>query len=204
METNDDTRHPITQIGKVPLSMQDGQTKYLKDVFHVPITTKKLVSVGQMVEQGLHVTFNLNGCFVEDVKNQGKLIIKRERNGLMFTLDVNMPKVNSMLFTHGKKARDIRIWHKWVGHVNFQRFKLMEKQNLVGGLPKFGTEEVMSEVCEACQLGKQTRHPFLAQTTHVSSKSLEMIHLDVWTTKIESIGGCKHYMSFIDDHTKKV
>jgi hypothetical protein len=27
-----DTTHPITQIGKVPLSMRDGQTKYLKDV----------------------------------------------------------------------------------------------------------------------------------------------------------------------------
>jgi hypothetical protein len=37
-----------------------------------------------------------------------------------------------------------------VGHVNLQRFKLMEKQNLVGGLPKFGTKEVMSKVCEAC------------------------------------------------------
>jgi hypothetical protein len=36
----------------------------------------------------------------------------------------------------------------------------MEKQNLVGGLPKFRTEEVMSKVCEACQLGKQARHPF--------------------------------------------
>jgi len=55
-----------------------------------------------------------------------------------------------MLFTHGKGARDIGIWHKRVGHVNFECFKLMEKQNLVGGLPKFGTEEVMLEVCEAC------------------------------------------------------
>jgi hypothetical protein len=153
VETGDDITHPITQTGKVPLSMQDGQTKYLKDVFHVPTITKKLVSIGQMVEQGLHVTFNPNGCFVEDVKNQGKLIVKRERNGRMFTLDVNMPKVNSMLFTHGKGGRDIRIWHKQVGHVNFQRLKLMEKQNLVGGLPKFG-KEVMSEICETCQLGK--------------------------------------------------
>ncbi len=32
VEINDDTKYPITQIGKVPLSMQDGQTKYLKDV----------------------------------------------------------------------------------------------------------------------------------------------------------------------------
>jgi len=63
---------------------------------------------------------------------------------------------------------------------------------------------VMSKVCEACQLGKQIRHPFPAQTTHVSSKPLEMIHLDVWTTKTKSIRRCKYYMSFIDDHTRKV
>jgi hypothetical protein len=81
VETGDDTTHPITQIGKVPLSMQDEQTKYLKDVFHVPTITKKLVSVGQMVEQGLQVTFNPNGCFVKDMKNQGKLIVKGEKNG---------------------------------------------------------------------------------------------------------------------------
>jgi hypothetical protein len=39
------------------------------------------------------VTFNPNECFVENMKNQGKLIAKGERNGHMFTLDVNMPKV---------------------------------------------------------------------------------------------------------------
>jgi len=53
VETGDDTTHPITQISKVPLSMQDGQMKYLKDVLHVPTITKNLVSIGQMVEQGL-------------------------------------------------------------------------------------------------------------------------------------------------------
>jgi hypothetical protein len=72
----------------------------------------------------------------------------------MFTLDVNMPEVNSMLFTHGKKVGDIEIWHNQVGHVNLQHLKLMEEQNLVGGLPKFGIKEMMSKVCEACQLGK--------------------------------------------------
>jgi hypothetical protein len=99
VKTGDDSTHPITQISKVPLSMQDGETKYLKDVLHVPTITKKLVLVGQMVEQGLHVTFNPNGCFVKDMKNQGKLIAKGERNGRMFTLDVTMLEVNSMLFT---------------------------------------------------------------------------------------------------------
>jgi hypothetical protein len=138
------------------------------------------------------------------MNNQGKLIAKGERNGRMFTLDMNMLEVNSMLFTHGKGVRDIGIWHKRIGHVNLQCLKLIEKQNLVGGLPKFGREEAMSKPCETCQLGKQARHPFPVQTTHVSSKPLEMIHSDVWSTKIESIGGCKYYVSFIDDHTRKV
>jgi hypothetical protein len=89
------------------------------------------------------------------------LIAKGDWNGRMFTLDVNMLEVNSMLFTHGKGVGDIGIWHKRVGHVNLQRLKLMEKQNLVEGLPKFGTEEVMSKICKACQLGKQARHPSL-------------------------------------------
>jgi hypothetical protein len=53
-----------------------------------------------------------------------------------------------MLFTHGKRVGDIGIWHKRVDHVNLQHLKLMEKQNLVRGLPKFGTEEVMPKVCE--------------------------------------------------------
>jgi len=80
VEIGDDTTHPITQIGKVPLSMQNGQTKYLKDVLHVPTITKNLVFVGQMVEEGLQVTFNPNGCFVKNMKNQGKLITKGENN----------------------------------------------------------------------------------------------------------------------------
>jgi hypothetical protein len=42
VEIGDDITHPITQIGKVPLSMQNGQTKYLKDVLHVPTITKKI------------------------------------------------------------------------------------------------------------------------------------------------------------------
>ncbi len=77
------------------------------------------------------MTFNPNGCFVENMKNQGKLIVKGERNGRMFTLNANMPEVNSMLFAHGKGFGDIGIWHKWVGHVNLHRLKLIKKKILL-------------------------------------------------------------------------
>jgi hypothetical protein len=59
------------------------------------------------------------------MKNQGKLIAKGKKNVQMFTMDVNMLEVNSMLFTHGKGVGDIGIWHKRVGHVNLQHLKIL-------------------------------------------------------------------------------
>ena len=55
VEIGDDTTHPIAHVGDVPFSMQDGKVKCLTNVLHVPKITKNLVSVGQMVEQGLQV-----------------------------------------------------------------------------------------------------------------------------------------------------
>jgi hypothetical protein len=73
---------------------------------------------------------------------------KRKMNERMFTLNVNMSKVNSMMFTHGKGVEDIGICHMHIGHVNIHCFKLMENQNLVRGLSKFEVEEVKQKVCE--------------------------------------------------------
>ena len=54
VETGDDTTHPIHHIANVPFGEKGKQT-YIKNVLHVPTITKNLVSVGQMVEQGMQV-----------------------------------------------------------------------------------------------------------------------------------------------------
>ena len=69
------------------MALHDGKTKSLSDVLHVPSITKNLVSVGQMVEQGLQVRFNAKGCFVEDFNDKCRLVAKGSRIGCMFTLD---------------------------------------------------------------------------------------------------------------------
>ena len=52
VETGDDTTHPIQQI-------------YIKNVLHVPTIKKNLVSVNQIVQQGIQVRFDQGGCFIE-------------------------------------------------------------------------------------------------------------------------------------------
>ncbi|MCO5577430.1 hypothetical protein L7F22_031262 [Adiantum nelumboides] len=151
VETGDDTAHPIVHTGNVPLSLQDGNVKYLADVLHLSNITKNLVSVGQMVEQGVQVRFNADGLYVEEYKKNGKLIAQGKKVGKMFTLDVNILEVNAVMFAHGSGIdADIEIWHKRIGHANVQRLKTMQSQKLVTGLPVFKVAD-MQKVCEACQ-----------------------------------------------------
>ena len=126
-------------------------------------------------------------------------------NGRMFTLAVSIPQVKVAMFAHGTGViADIDIWHKRIGHVNVQRWmKSMQTTNLVDGLPKFKVDG-MYKVCEACQLGKQSRHAF-PHDKHVSMRPLDVIHSDVWgPSKTATISGCRFYVTFIDDHTRKV
>ncbi|MCO5611555.1 hypothetical protein L7F22_065808 [Adiantum nelumboides] len=201
VETGDDTAHPIAHTGNVPLSLQDGNVKYLVDVLHVPNITKNLVSIGQMVEHGLQVRFNADGLYVEEYKKNGKLIAEGKKVGRMFTLDVNIPEVNAVMFAHGSGAvTDTQIWHKRIGHANVQRLKTMQSQELVTGLPVFKVD-VMQKVCEACQFGRQAKASFL-HDKNVSKNVLELVHSNVWDpAKTASMGGCRFYVTFIDDHT---
>ena len=54
VKTGDDTPHPIEHIGEVPLS-HVGKKGKLMNVLHIPTITKNLVSVGQIVDQGMQV-----------------------------------------------------------------------------------------------------------------------------------------------------
>ena len=59
--TGDDTPHPIANVGEVPLS-HVGQKGKLMNMLHVPIITKNLVSVRQIVDQGMEVRLHTSGA----------------------------------------------------------------------------------------------------------------------------------------------
>ena len=147
---------------------------------------------------------NKHGCFVEDFQSDCRLVAKGKRIGIMFTLDVNMPIKSVALFTSKNAVIfDMDIWHKQIGHVNVQRLKAMESKRIVTGLPGFASSK-MQKICDACQFGKQARHPFV-QDRNVSGQLLEVLHSDVWgPTKTKSLARSTYYVTFIDDYSRKV
>ena len=72
VETGDDTTHPIRHIDNV-LFGEEGKKTYIKNVLHVPTITKNLVSVGQMVEQGIQIRFDQDRCIIE---KEGRIIAR--------------------------------------------------------------------------------------------------------------------------------
>ena len=77
----------------------NGKQTYLKNVLHVPTITKHLISVGQIVEQGMQVRFNNDGCFIERID---QIVAHGHREGRMFILTSN--EVKSAMF-----AMDLKV-----------------------------------------------------------------------------------------------
>ena len=72
---------------------------------------------------------------------------------------------------------DIWLWHNRFYHFNFHGLKLLQKKNMVKGLP-----EIKSNLkpCESCIMGKQHRLSFSKHGAWRAKASLELIHIDIY------------------------
>ena len=106
----------------------------------------------------------------------------------MFTLNVNMPKASMAMYAQGARViADVDMWHKWIGHVNLQRLKAMQTQEIVTRLPKFKMYD-MQNVYEACQFGQKSRNLF-PHDRNVSVKSLKLVYSNVRGPTNKTLGG---------------
>ena len=122
----------------------------------------------------MQVSFDQDGCFIE---KEGRIIARGRREGRMFIPDLH--KMKSSMFTKSTKAdSDIKLWHKRIGHINLNNLKAMQSKGVIIELPTFKEKDIEG-VCEACQLGKQHRHPF-SKKRNVRKGLLDVVHSDVW------------------------
>ncbi|BBH04062.1 Toll-Interleukin-Resistance domain family protein [Prunus dulcis] len=92
------------------------------------------------------------------------------------------------------------MWHQRLGHMSEKGMKIMHSK---GKLP--GLESVGIDMCEDCIFGKQKRVSFQTSGRTPKKERLELVHSDVWgPTTISSIGGKHYFVTFIDDHSRKV
>jgi GAG-pre-integrase domain len=120
------------------------------------------------------VFFTPFGCVIQDLET-GKIIGKGHKSGHLFSIQItqdpsSFPRV---IFSASQNSDHWTLWHRRLGHLNFDSLSFMFKQGLVSN-KNFGPS-----VCFACCLGESKILPFPSKTTRF-----------------------RYFVIFIDDYTK--
>ncbi|WVY93468.1 hypothetical protein V8G54_032556 [Vigna mungo] len=179
-------------IGKGMVKIKlNGSVWELKNVRHIPDLTKNLISVGQLASEGYTTIFHGDDWKI----SKGAMTIARgKKSGTLY-------KTAGACHLIAVAANENpNLWHQRLGHVSEKGMKIMHSK---GKLP--GLQSVEIDMCEDCILGKQKRVSFQTSRRTPKKDKLELIHSDVWgPTTVPSVGGKQYFVTFIDDHSRKV
>ena len=184
---------PCDVVGKGEVQIKlNGSVWKLKDVRHIPALRKNLISVGQLDDEGYDITFKDKKWKV----SRGAMIIAHGKK--TDTLYKTTNACGSIAVVASKD--DHNLWHQRLGHMSEKGLKSMHSKGKLQGL-----HSINIDLCECCIFGKQKRVSFKTNGKTPKQEKLKLVHTDVWgPATVSSIGGKSYFVTFIDDHSRKV
>ncbi|GJX04449.1 putative RNA-directed DNA polymerase [Tanacetum coccineum] len=92
------------------------------------------------------------------------------------------------------------LWHKRLGHMSENGMSILSKKNVLSGV-----HDINLKKCSHCLAGKQIRHAFKSCSLFRMENILDLVHSDICgLMKTKTLGGCSYFVTFIDDHSRKV
>jgi hypothetical protein len=174
-----------------------------KNVLYVPSASNNLISITRLDKEGGKALMG-DGKVTLSVKG-GRTIVKGHMTKGLYKLDTQAqlyPKTQVQTVRERLKT-DWMTWHRRYGHIACSGLKRLCQENLVDGLEVDQNSPIVD--CEACIQAKQVRKPFPDSIDERSKDPGELTHSDLWgPARVESIGGAKYYISFIDDCSRRV
>jgi hypothetical protein len=96
---------------------------------------------------------------------------------------------------------DSELWHQRLGHLNVTNMLKIASKKIVKDLPKM--EKTEKGVCGPCQLGKQTQAAHKKTSGILTSRNLELLHMDLMgPIRTASLGERKYILVFVDDYSR--
>jgi hypothetical protein len=166
-----------------------------KNVFLVEKMKPSLLSVIQTYDHGHFCIFDSQKCDIrrEDTRKLVGIVPITPKN--VYILDVKLNEECHMNITD-----EIFLWHRRLGHINFENLVKFSNLGAARNLPKI--IKPSNTMCRHCQLGNKTRIRFKAKEFS-TSKPLELVHTDLCgPTRTKSLQGESYFMLFIDDFTR--
>ncbi|KAK1432072.1 hypothetical protein QVD17_08962 [Tagetes erecta] len=120
-----------------------------------------------------------------------------------YLLDMNSKESTSSVTCLLSKASSSEafLWHRKLGHVNFDNINKLVKHNLVRGLPIKDFSVV--EKCMACAKGKQHKKSHKSKMINSISCPLELLHADLFgPISVKSIAKKSYCLVVTDDFSR--
>ncbi|XP_012847829.1 PREDICTED: uncharacterized protein LOC105967762 [Erythranthe guttata] len=166
----------------------------LKNVLLVEGLTSNLISISQLCDQDLEVRFNKFACRVLDKDENCVIQGTRSSDNCYILVSAGTNCFNSL-------SDSTVLWHKRLGHLNFDNLVKISSCEYVRGLPKL-TKEI-GKICGDCKMGKQIKSSHRALANVRTSGNLELLHMDLMgPMQVESIGGKRYIFVCVDDFSR--
>jgi len=78
---------------------------------------------------------------------------------------------------HLSKYDESWLWHRRLGHLNYDHIIKLSNSGVVRYLPKIS--KPYNYVCKPCQMGKMTRTQFKSKSFTSTDKPLLLVHMDL-------------------------
>ncbi|WVZ96811.1 hypothetical protein U9M48_042400 [Paspalum notatum var. saurae] len=191
----DNSKGKVEGLGKIEISSEYS----INNVLLVDSLNFNLLSVGQLCDLGFQCLFKPNEVIVSKIDG-GEKVFKGFRHNNLYLVDFNSKKANLQACLFSKNSMGW-LWHRRLAHVGMSTHKKVMKKDLVRGLKDITYEK--DKLCSACQAGKQVANTHPSKTFMSTSRSLELLHMDLFGPTIyTSIGGNNYGFVIVDDFSR--
>jgi hypothetical protein len=102
---------------------------------------------------------------------------------------------------HLRKHDESWLWHRRLGHLNFDHLIKLKKLEAEKDLPRISKPQ--DSMCKPCQVGKKNRTHFKSKSFTSTEKPLQLVHMDLCgPSRQEDIGKENYFMLIIDDYSR--
>lgn len=179
----------------------------LGKVLYVPDAAANMLSVSQLLDVGLIVSFGPTSATVT-FHGRPVAIAQRDKSGWVIPAvsqaTARSPPATAAVAVASTQIADAQLWHARFGHTAYSSLETLAAKGMVANMPVEASafKAAGSSVCETCATTKQPRTPF-PSTGHSTTALLGLVHMDVCgPMPTPSLGGSLYTATFVDEYSK--
>jgi hypothetical protein len=180
---------PVTSVGNMALP----DPFYLNNVLVTPDIIQNLLSIRRFTtDNWCSMEFDPFGLSVKDLATRN-VLTRCNSSGALYTMRLPSRSTPSPCAALAAAlVASASTWHRRLRHPGVDALSKLSSDSSVICFKR------SHDFCQACQLGRHTRMPFVSSTS-CADNNFDLIHCDLWISPVVSVSGYKYYLVILDD-----